>query len=158
MRIIGHALVTDKTPHETGRALLAKLYRELTRDPLPEIRTTSRGKPYFAGSALHFSVTHTGRHVFCALADHPIGIDAEEVDRPIRLALAEKILSPGEHTRWQRASDSRLALLKLWVLKEAYYKFTGDGLRGYPNKTNFSPEDPRIITEHGCLLAIIEGE
>ena len=142
--------------HAAGRALLAELYRAQTGRELPPIRVTDRGKPYFEGDDLHFSVSHTKHHVFVALSDKPIGIDAEERDRQIRPELAEKILSPAERLRYDAAADKRAALLKLWVLKEARVKYTGTGLQGYPNDTDFSPEDPRVFEKDGCYVAVIE--
>ncbi len=144
--------------HETGRALLARLYQEETGDNLPDIAIADRGKPYFPHGSWHFSISHTKRHVFCALSDRPIGIDAEETDRNIDLRLAHKILSPAELTRYKAAPDPRLALLKFWVLKEAQVKCTGQGLRGYPNHTDFSPDDPRVFEHSGCYVAIIEED
>ena len=144
--------------HVAGRELLAELYRAHTGRELPPILVTDRGKPYFQGDGLHFSISHTPRHVFAALSEKPIGIDAEETDRPIRLELAEKILSPAERMRYDAAADKRAALLKLWVLKEAWVKYTGDGLRGCPNHTDFTPEDPRVFEKDGCYVAVIEEE
>ena len=142
--------------HEAGRQLLAELYREKTGKDCPAVLTTSRGKPYFENDRLHFSISHTKKHAFCVLADRPVGIDAEEQDRDIDLRLAEKILSPAEKERYDRAEDQRRALLKLWVLKEAEAKMTGRGLQGYPNQTDFSPEDERVQLIDGCYVAIIE--
>ena len=105
---------------------------------------------------LHFSVSHTKKHVFCALSDRPVGLDAEEKDREIRLRLAEKILSEPEKRRFEAAADKRDALLRLWVLKEASVKLTGAGLRGYPNHTDFDPGDPRIMELDGCYVAVLE--
>ena len=144
--------------HEAGRELLTRLYREETGRELPPILRTDRGKPYFEGDPLHFSVSHTKRHVFVALSDRPVGIDAEEADRPIRFELAEKILSPEERVRYEAAADKQAALLKLWVLKEAWVKFTGQGLQRYPNQTDFSPGDPRVFVKEGCYVAVIEEE
>ena len=145
-----------RTGHEAGRALLAELYRARTGHPLPQIAVTDRGKPYFIGSDLHFSITHTKHHAFCALSDRPIGIDAEELDREVNFRLAEKILSPGEKQQFETAPDKHRALLTFWVLKEAQAKCTGEGLRGYPNQTDFSLADPRVTEQDGCLLAVIE--
>ena len=142
--------------HEAGRQLLAELYRQKTGENLPPIAVAERGKPYFVGSGLHFSISHTKRHAFCVLADHPVGIDAEEPDRNIDLRLAEKILSPKEKAQFDAAEDQRLALLKFWVLKEAAAKCTGEGLRGYPNHTDFSLDDPRVTVKSNCLVAVIE--
>lgn len=145
------------TGHEAGRMLLGQLYREQTGQELPPIAVTDRGKPYFPDSRWHFSITHTSRHAFCALSENPIGIDAEELDRNIRLTLAEKILSPVERQQFDAAPDQRRALLTFWVLKEASAKFTGEGLRGFPRNTSFSLDDPRVTKRDGCLVAIIDS-
>ena len=145
-----------RTGHEAGRQLLRAAYRELTGEDLPPIAVTDRGKPYFENSPWHFSISHTPRHAFCVLALGPVGVDAEELDRKISLKLADKVLSPGERTRFDAAADKRLALLKLWVLKEAAAKLSGEGLRGYPNHTDFSPDDPRVTELEGCLVAVLE--
>ena len=147
--------LAGKTGHEAGRELLAALYRRATGESLPPIAVGDRGKPYFPDSNWHFSISHTKKHVFCALARCPIGIDAEEVTRKIDLRLADKILSVAERAEFDAAGDQNKALLTFWVLKEAAAKRTGDGLRGYPNHTSFSLADPRVQERDGCLLAVI---
>ena len=155
MRIASCEL-SGRIGHDAGRQLLAELYRKETGKGLPEIQITERGKPCFPESDWHFSISHTKKHVFCVLSDKPVGIDAEEEDRDIDLRLAEKILSLSERQRYAKAEDKRRALLKLWVLKEAAAKFTGEGLQGYPNKTDFSPEDERVQRIDGCYVAVVE--
>lgn len=152
MRIL-HEQLHGSDGHSAGLALL----ETLCGTPLPEIRRTALGKPFFADAPLHFSISHTKNYVFCVVSDVPVGIDAEELDRDINLALAEKILSPRELLQFQQAEDPRLALLKFWVLKEAQGKCTGEGLQLWPNHTDFSLADPRIQIIDGCLVAIIES-
>lgn len=147
-----------QTGHTAGRALLKKMYEAQTGQPLPQILIAERGKPYFVESGWNFSISHTPKNVFCVLSEHPVGLDAEEADRNINLALAEKILSPTEKEQFDNAPDQRLALLKFWVMKEAAAKLTGEGLRGYPEKGNFRLDDPWVQTLHGCLVAVIEGK
>ena len=77
-------------------------------------------------------------------------------DRKINLRLADKVLSPEEKAQFDAAENQKEALLKFWVLKEAAAKLTGEGLRGYPNHTNFSLEDPRVTETDGCILAVME--
>jgi len=149
-------LEPEQSGHLAGRQLLTRMYKTHVGGSLPAIVTTERGKPCFVGSSWYFSISHTDRHVFCALSETPVGIDAEEVDRDIHLGLADKILSPGEKRQYAMAEDKRLALLTFWVLKEAAVKCTGQGLRGYPNDTDFSLDDPRVICRDGCLVAVIE--
>ena len=145
-----------RSGHKVGRELLAEAYRKKTGESLPAIAIGERGKPYFLDSPLHFSISHSKNHAFCALSSRPVGIDAEELDRKISPRLAEKILSPGEKLRYDASEDKHLTLLKFWVLKEASVKLTGDGLQGYPNHTDFDPEDDRVSIIDGCLVAVLE--
>ena len=142
--------------HRAGRALLERMYRAHRGKPMPDVVPEQRGKPRFADDPLQFSISHTRAHVFCAISQQPIGIDAEEMDRDIDLRLAGKILSPSEKARFDAATDKRAALLKLWVLKEAAAKCSGEGLRGYPSHTDFMIDDPRILEIDGCYVAVIE--
>ena len=155
MRILSCEL-DGRTGHQAGRQLLAEAYRAETGMDLPEIRVTDRGKPYFPESSWHFSISHTRKHAFCVLSKKNVAIDAEEQDRKINLKLADKILSPAEKARFDAAADKEKALLTFWVLKEAEAKLSGEGLRGYPNHTNFSLEDPRVTERSGCIVAVME--
>lgn len=144
--------------HQAGRQLLEQLYRQETGEALPPVSVTAKGKPYFQNSPWHFSISHTARHVFCVLGKENVGLDAEELDRPISLSLAEKILSPEEKSQFDRAEEKKKALLTFWVLKEAEAKRTGEGLRIYPNHTNFSLGDPGVREIDGCLVAVLTDE
>lgn len=146
------------TGHEAGRVLLAQMYERFAGGVMPEIALTERGKPYFMDSPWHFSISHTGRHVFCALSEKNIGIDAEEADRNIRLELAGKILSREEYRQYEAAEDQRTALLTFWVLKEAQAKLTGEGIKLHPNHTQFYLDDPHITLIDHCLVAVLQEE
>ena len=156
--ILKHSPIGAEGGHAAGRNLLKTMYEAQYSKTMPPILTTPLGKPYFEGENVYFSISHTPNHVFCVLSERPVGIDAEEADREIRLALAEKILSPTELPRYDAWENKQEALLRLWVLKEAQLKCLGTGLQGYPNHTDFSPDDPRITMINGCFVAVIEKE
>lgn len=143
-----------------GRLLLQQMYEELTGEELPPIEKAPRGKPYFPGGELHFSITHTKTTVFCAISDVNVGIDAEDLTRKVNPSLAEKILSPYEYEQYEAVPEEEKneALLRFWVLKEAEAKCSGLGLRGYPNHTSFDLEDPRVRKIGGCMVAVICDE
>ena len=115
-----------------GKLLLAQMYEELTGEAMPPIEKAPRGKTFFPGSDLHFSITHTKTTVFCAISDTEIGIDAEDLTRKVSPSLAEKVLSPAEYQQYQAVpeEDRNEALLRFWVLKEAEATCSGLGLRG----------------------------
>ena len=143
-----------------GKLLLDQMYEELTGESMPPIEKAPRGKPYFPGSDLHFSITHTKTTVFCAIADVPLGIDAEDLSRKVSPVLAQKILSPVEYAQYEAVAeeDRNEALLRFWVLKEAEAKCSGLGLRGYPDHTDFDLNDPRVSKIGDCLVAVILAE
>lgn len=153
--VLGWAALEGQTGHDAAWALLATLYREQTGEVLPEVLRAPEGKPYFPGRSWHFSLSHTKTHAFCLLARENVGLDAERRDRHINLKLADKILSPGEKRQFDTAENKKEALLRFWVLKEARGKFTGKGIRGYPNDTSFSLEDERVMEIEGHLVAVV---
>ncbi len=153
---LGHAVIGPEGGYIAGRQLLAAMYTARFGAPLPKISVTVKGKPFFDNSPVYFSISHTKHHVFCVLSHCPVGIDAEETDRNIRLELSDKILSVTETVRYRQTQNKKQALLRLWVLKEAAVKCSGSGLNGYPKDTDFSPDDPRIQEIHGCYVAVFE--
>ena len=93
------------------------------------------GRPYFCDRMCDFSITHTQNHVFCAIIDGEeptrIGIDAEELGRPDFSNLEEMVarwFGENEQTVF-RASPTKETFLHIWTRKEAYVKYTGEGLK-----------------------------
>ena len=136
--------------HTVGRELLAEMVGDR------QILVTDRGKPYFAGDGPHFSISHTKKHVFCCVSERNVGIDAEELDRPVNPLLYRRILSPEEQARLDGWQDRAAGLLRLWVLKESYAKLTGRGIGDYLKNTDFDPNDSRIQIIDGCYVVIME--
>ena len=155
MRLVWRKL-NGRRGHDVGRELLAELYREETGEKLPAISVGEWGKPYFEGSKWHFSISHTQNYAFCVLAKENVAVDAEELDRPVRMQLVEKVLSESEMEQYLAAEDKNRAFLTFWVLKEAEAKLSGRGLRLYPNHTHFLLNDPRVTEIDGCLVAVMK--
>lgn len=152
--LLAAELLKSRTGHQVGRLLLQRLYLEATGEALPPISITPRGKPYFADSEWHFSISHTQDHAFCCLSKNNVGLDAEEIGRPVTPAMIERWLSPSEQTRL--GDDPSDSFLRLWVLKEAEAKLQGCGLGNWMRSTDFHPDDPRIQIIDGCYVAVLE--
>lgn len=155
LRLLGQQL-GEADGHTVAYQLLEKLWQEETGKPFPTIARTEKGKPYFLGEKLHFSITHTKTCAFCALSDRPVGIDAEPLTRKINPAHAQKLLSPEEYMQYENAADPNRALLTFWVLKEAEAKCAGEGIRIHPTHTTFSLTDARVQEMMDCLVAVIQ--
>lgn len=91
----------------------------------------SFGKPELAGQQnIHFSISHSGCWIVCALSDFPIGVDIEEIN-PRNMDVADRFFSAEENKFLSAKSESEQLsyFYKIWTLKESYIKMIGKGLR-----------------------------
>ncbi len=80
------------------------------------------GRPYIAQKPeQHISISHTGNWVFCAVADSPIGLDAQIIT-PCRPAVADRLFSL--HERTVATTDDEFT--RIWTCKEAFFKLRGN--------------------------------
>lgn len=92
----------------------------------PLLTYGANGKPYLADKPdTFFSITHSDKWVFLAVADCEIGIDAQ-MPRKVCPRLAARSTSP-EELAWVK-EDTEPHFTRLWTMKEAYLKYTGTGL------------------------------
>ena len=114
------------------------------------------GKPCLPAGAPFFNLSHSNHGVAAAISlQEEVGIDLEEI-RPHPIHFAERYYSKAEQAAVSTAQDPQSELIRIWAAKEAAAKCSGEGLRGYPRNTDFSPDDPRVTEQFGCLLAVIE--
>lgn len=96
---------------------------------------TEKGKPYASGLDAHFSISHSGHLVVCALSDRPVGIDVERI-RPIKEELAKRVCTAPELFWMQSApgwgqtltGEAMIRFFRIWTSKEAWFKMTGTGI------------------------------
>jgi 4'-phosphopantetheinyl transferase len=117
-----------------GRAVLrALLGARLEIAPAAvAIERGPRGRPFVAGGALDFNVSHTeGMALFGITSGARIGVDIEHGGRQLNVeGVARKFMAAGERA-WLSGlgpDARRRALLRLWTCKEAMSKATGDAL------------------------------
>lgn len=103
--------------------LLTRLFGE--NGLAPVVAHGAHGKPFFPERDIHFSLSHTGNAVFCAVSERPVGMDAQ-VRIPCRERVAERCFT--ERERAWMAADPEERFTRLWTMKEAYLKRGGFGL------------------------------
>lgn len=106
------------------------------------------GKPYFKESVLKeektlfFSLSHSGDFVLCALSDEEVGADIQRIpDADTKKILREEQIAERFFTEqeriWYQQEDVAASFLpeqkrwrfyRIWAAKEAYMKWTGNGL------------------------------
>lgn len=115
-----------KLQHLAGRFLLKELEPSLS---LHAIRTGPSGKPLTEDSVFHFSLSHCGYYVAAILSPQGnVGIDIEKVQRRI-LTLRQKFLTAEEELLMlENIPNEAEAFTFGWAVKEALYKWNGEGL------------------------------
>ena len=92
----------------------------------PVYRYEKSGKPVVDGGFI--SLSHSGGHGVCAYSSVPVGVDIEEC-REVSPAAARRILTPKELCEYSDGGGSGF-LLERFVIKEAFFKLTGEGVFG----------------------------
>ena len=103
--------------------------------PGKEPLIASGGKPYIPGGP-EFSLSHSGTLAVIALADVPVGADAEK-DRPVGEAVRLRALTGAER------ADSR-DFLFFWTRKEAALKCLGTGVDRAPGSLDVRADSAEL--------------
>lgn len=89
------------------------------------------GKPYFTNLSIHFNLSHSGDYVLCALSDREVGADIQQMNDIDYWKTAERFFQSEEVAKMRRLAtmeEQKRFFYKLWARKEAYGKFTGEGV------------------------------
>jgi phosphopantetheinyl transferase len=116
--------------HLAGRYLLKEMYPDF---PYDLIRIADTRKPFLENEAYHFSISHCGDYAAVMVSSTlRVGVDVELVTKKVE-KIKHKFLSPAElemiaaieNESVQIVCDSLLTAT--WSIKEALYKWYGDG-------------------------------
>lgn len=120
-------LIERKMSHILLKWALRKHLPNFDMEQMPLLLARGEhGKPYLKGNPLHFNLSHSDGLLVCAIADCPVGVDAEKL-RTFSEKLENRICTPGEKELVKKEPFRDHALTRLWTLKESYMKYTGLG-------------------------------
>lgn len=116
------------------------------------MRFYDKGKPYLENYPnIHISLSHSGNYAACAIDTKPCGIDIEQ-HRTVNSRIFRKVLSSAE-AEWVNSNNDEQSqsnrFLKLWTMKEAYLKTTGDGITVDLRKISLIEDNRLIETYNG---------
>ena len=121
------------------------LSREYGAESAPLFDFLRHGKPVLRGCPdLHFSLSHSGNAVLCALDRHPVGADIEMIRRRSPEHLLS-VFSDRERASIEQAASPELCFTRLWTRKESYLKLTGEGLTGTKALREIPTEDTDMV-------------
>ena len=94
-----------------------------------EILKGDEGKPYLKDVPIHFNISHSGNFVVCAISEHEVGIDIEQI-KEFDLSVAKNYFCQSEcDDLFSKDEDHRLDyFFSIWTLKESYMKWLGRGM------------------------------
>ena len=124
----------DRTRFIVSHGVLRKLLAERVGLLAAEIRFEARrhGKPFVPNSDWQFSLSHSGDYMLCAFTRHlQLGVDVEQMrSMPDYESIAERYFADEERRQLRALPDGqhRQGFFRIWTLKEAYLKATGEGL------------------------------
>ena len=125
----------------------------------PDMETAASGKPCVKGRPdIQFSLAHTGRWAVCAVDSSPVGVDAEVI-RPNMTAVAKRFYTAEEQywiDRMPGQEERDRAFARIWTRKEAYLKYTGQGIGGLASVSPVQPDgavSPVYDEELSCWFA-----
>lgn len=126
-----------KFRHELGRKTCAAAYlllceglrNEYGIEQPPVFEYGEHGKPVIVGHPeICFNMSHCKEAAICVLSDKPVGVDIESI-RNYNESLARYTMSDAEMAQIEQAERRDVAFVKLWTLKEAVLKRSGEGIR-----------------------------
>jgi 4'-phosphopantetheinyl transferase len=125
----------DLVARGLSRAVLSRLEPGIAPRDWRFVRRSGRPSlaPPFDATGLHFNLAHTdGLVVLAAGRIAQVGVDVEALAKPVRLDIAKRYFSATEAAALAALPPGERAVrfLRLWTLKEAYLKATGQGVSG----------------------------
>ena len=94
---------------------------------VPRIGKTPQGKPFLREhSHIHFNLSHCEKAVACGFGSAPIGVDVQHMV-PYKESIAKFFMTPQERMG-AVLGDPGETFTRLWTMKEAYGKYTGEGI------------------------------
>jgi 4'-phosphopantetheinyl transferase len=87
------------------------------------------GKPFLSYRPfLHYNISHSGEYVVCILADQEVGIDVQIHRKANYERMLKRMVPEDEYNEILASADMQERFFEQWVLREAYIKWTGEGL------------------------------
>lgn len=87
-----------------------------------------KGKPYLEGYPVHFNVSHSGLLWLCMVGDAPCGIDIQQEKDLSFEKIAARHFNEREQAYIKR--EGLAGFFRVWTMREAYGKYTGQGFYG----------------------------
>jgi len=139
-------------------------YTKISPEKL-EVEASAKGKPFLANIELpvKFNLSHCNNVAVLAVCLHDdVGVDIESITRNrSQRNIASRYFHPQEITQLAQMDDTAYNnyFFRLWTLKEAFFKATGDGISAGLDKAGFQLENVGMESADGdAIKAILSAD
>lgn len=143
-RSLAHSLIGDLLVRYLAVQFLGTSNEDL------HFTTNEYGKPYLLSppQPFHFSLSHSGHWVVCAVGQSPVGIDVQLME-PVDNSFARQVMTPEDYEHYLSLPlQQRLSYFyDLWTQQESFLKLTGRGMGEIPllSTANFFLENKPVF-------------
>lgn len=104
------------------------------------ILRSEKGKPYVKNhSEIYISASHSGSYFVCLIGNVPIGVDIQEYRKANTGAISSRYFTQEEKKYISITGNE--GFFRLWTMKEAYAKYTGNGISDIMKKISVFDRD-----------------
>lgn len=88
---------------------------------------------------LYFNLSHSGDYIVCAISDKNVGIDIQKIST-LKNDIAKRFFTESENNYLATLSSNEKEneFFRIWAIKEAFIKYTGEGIARILNSFNIS--------------------
>ena len=150
-----------KFKHELGRKTCAAAYlllceglrKEYGISEPPVFEYGEHGKPAIVGHPeICFNMSHCREAAICVLSDKPVGVDIESIRRYSE-SLARYTMNDTELKQIEQAERREVEFIRLWTLKEAVLKHSGEVIINDMKHVLDGLKDAKtVINEKKCYI------
>ena len=124
--IIYYTKIRDEYNSKNMEHMIGEKLLEIAFEPRSK---GEHGKPFFTLlPRIHYNITHSGKYVMCLFAGEEVGIDVQIHKKVNYERILERMVPADMIREILDADDMEKAFFTQWVLREAYIKWTGEGL------------------------------
>lgn len=154
-----------KFKHEQGRKTCAAAYLLLCEGLRKEYGITEKpvfeygehGKPFMIGHPeIHFNISHCREAAVCVISNRPVGVDVESI-REYKDSLVRYTMNEAEIALITQSPRPEETFTRLWTMKEAVLKLSGEGLRNDMKTVLTGREriETVVNTERGYVYSVV---
>lgn len=143
-RVMDYCFMVDRILCTKAYLLLKEgLYKEYGIQENPKFAYNINGKPSLCDYPnIHFNISHCKKAILCVIDDNEVGCDIEVIPDSLDESLCDYCFNYNEKRQIENSDEPCIEFARLWTIKEAFLKYTGDGIS---DNLKYTLSDARLL-------------